>query len=82
MIIKSFNYKMPDNWASEHLSWKLWYFTKNYVLPKMLGEVIIRKSEVSFLIVDKEKSIVKYKEDELGVVCLVGLEMMFVSKDS
>jgi hypothetical protein len=79
-MIKSFNYKMPNNWPSEHIGWKLWYFTKNYVLPKVLGEVVIKKSDVTFDIVDKDKTVVKYQGDPLGVVVLVGTEMIFVAK--
>jgi hypothetical protein len=81
MIIRSFDQDLPKSWKSQHLGYKLDTFTKNFVLGKVLGTSIIKKSEITFLLIDKEKLMLKYAGVELGIISQVGLELIFVSED-
>lgn len=83
MVINTFDQKMPNLYRTAHLAWRLQFFIDNFILPNALKKKLIAKErdkDVTLAILDKDRMVIRYKGDDLGVIVIVGADFTFVSK--
>jgi hypothetical protein len=81
MIIRSFDQNNPPAYFTMGMTFRLDYFMQTHVLPMVLKEKITLKvrEKTSFVLLDKNELMVRYKGKAIGFIKLVGNDFIFRS---
>jgi hypothetical protein len=79
MILQTSNSNMPKNYKKMHMTGRLKFFLDGVVLPVFFKHNI-RERDVTIGVIDKEKMVLRFQGNDLGIISTNGTDFTFVSK--
>ncbi len=78
MTVRTSDSNTPKGFRNFHMAFRIKYFLDNIVLPIFFNQDI-KADDITMGIIDKERMVLRYQGNDLGIINTSGSDFVFVS---
>jgi hypothetical protein len=79
MTVRTYDGNTPKGYRKFHMAFRLKYFIDNMVLPLFFNHDI-KADDVTMGVINKEKMVLRYQGNDLGIIATSGSDFIFTTK--